>query len=1111
MACTFNLKDSFIPNTSSGGEWELLGFSLIESGPFLPGGNWPWSTNANENPSVNVENVEQGFYKLNYFVSGNCGGSKSIVVPIMGGGDAGITKTINICTSSPVVDIPSELGSTFDGGVLEPLFAYIGDTSSPGFIVNNPNTPMDNEFDPSLAGVGTYMITLNITPQTPSGYELNECCVPTSATLIINISSGNLQIAIDNACNISLIDDAGCESATYELYKSVGGTYVATGVTSLPYQVQENADWKLVGTGCDCGDVESNIVDSAGCCSDSTIQIHFDSDFCSIGVVGSAGCVTGGWLGQYRWYKSCDGGITWVHQPQHNDLDFITISDSCDYQMISICNNGCQSYSNIVSGTCGTGCSGALGGTQLSCVYRVATGLFCDGGTLKLIKVGTGVVATQILSLANNYPVDFPITSDGDFYVALDCDDGCPDRVGPTFTYAACGTPPPSCNSVISAIVTDCTITASVTNCPSPTYTFKKPDGTIAYSGQNNSWTGDVTGNWTIEADGCPDCGTLTTTAFLPVSCEGAVCNCIATITENNCAEFSLLLQSCSGYDITWRYRLDSGEVWTNVQTGGLSYNGTLNGDYSALLEKSGCPDEESNIITVSCFGGTCDCDPDISLDVNDCEIDITLTGCSGYTTQFQELIEGAWYDIGGTNPSSPYTPSSNSTYRLKAFKSGCPTVYSDPVVVNCLGGGCQVNITLMEVVSGDCSKVRVEWDNAGGSDVSVQWSKATVNTVDCNNAGGWQVITGTGITGSALANGTGFSEITLGSDDCDTCIRAIVDGTNEGCGSDLETTFAICCCTDNPTIDEVGVNATYEYFIYDTLGVQDKYTMSKIVDQSYLKITGEERVYRNGVLFSSTPFDHNLTGQKVTRSIIPPFTLPAAIIGDYYISVQFGKSSDNSLFDIPLGPTTAVLTGSGGTTTAAELTFNGDLNVWSSALEIAINNYLGTQGLTTQVECTPVFNKFIKIDTVCLHNATGNYCGIQDNDYKLVWNSDGTTHTHTNNGGGSKSSDSISFTEPSPCGDLGHGDSIGNNEISGSSHNVIVMGTDFDVDYNSGGVPKSITCGEHVLTVQNYCVGATFVWSNGGLTDSITVTSGEFSVVVTCPDGCEYILNITV
>ena len=72
MACIFTLKTMFLPGSSAGGQWELVGFSVNPTGPFGAGGNWPWTNNVNDNPIVDFSDIEQGYYKLNLLLSTNC-------------------------------------------------------------------------------------------------------------------------------------------------------------------------------------------------------------------------------------------------------------------------------------------------------------------------------------------------------------------------------------------------------------------------------------------------------------------------------------------------------------------------------------------------------------------------------------------------------------------------------------------------------------------------------------------------------------------------------------------------------------------------------------------------------------------------------------------------------------------------------------------------------------------------------------------------------------------------------------------------------------------------------------------------------------------------------
>jgi len=1110
MACSFNIKTNFLPDASSGGQWELVGFSLTENGTYGTGGNWPWLTNAQEDPSVNFDNIQQGFYKLNYFVSGSCGGAQEVVIPVIGGGDAGMTETIDTCTTSGIINITDELGTIFDGGVLEPSYNFTGSGfTSAGFNQPNPNTPIGATFDPSQVAAGTYVITLTITPSTPSGYSLAPCCLPTSAALIVNVSEASIEIEIDDSCHINLVSTTGCTNATFELHKSVnGGAYVPTGISNLPYQAQEDADWKLVGTGCDCGTVDSNIVDSTGCCDNSALSMYFDADFCAFFINGSLGC-SGGTI---KWYRSCDGQQTWEHQPQHDGATFFFVNDDCCYQAIKDCPNGCNNYSNVdCASGCAGGCNGALGGTSLPCKYRVSSGTYCTGGTLKLIKTGVGVVSSVALTGANTYPIDFDITSDGSYYASLACNDGCPDYVGPTFTYTGCGGGN-DCNSVLTTSVVGCTITANVTNCPSPVYTFLKPDGSVAYSGPNNSYTGDVDGTWSITASGCPNCPTLNSTETL-AGCGGNTCNCSATITETPCANFTLNPQSCTGYTIQWQFRTGAGQAWNNVGSGGLTYQGSQNGQYRAVLSKAGCPNENTNIITITCFGTGCDCTPTITVDQNDCEIEWTLSGCTGFTTIMQFLGSGGWVDI-STNPSSPYTPSSNGTYRLKFTKANCNTVFSDPIEITCVGGGCQVVISAMNVDPNNCNNVIVAWTGAGGDNVTVQWTKATANTANCDNASGWQVLTGASNT-VPNADGTGFSNIVLGPDDCNTCIRAIINANGEGCGQTVGKVYAPCCCNDTPTISEQGIDVTYDLRVYDQAGVQDRYDEEGVQNQSYPRALGIVKVFRDNVEIESTPFSVNCTTINIRRLVSTGFTQPTPVTGDYYETIQFGKSTDDSLFTIPLAPTTATLTGVAGTVASNDLILDtNDPSIQQDALDKVIRNHVGTLNLYTNLQVAISQTVKMSFRTECRHNANDNYCGLQDGAMAMSWNSQGTSLS-VNGLGGIRSGEQILLSSnAASCGGLATNLLVAtsNITISGSSHNFVNVTTpNAAATYNNAPDPISRVCSEHELTVSGECTGATYLWSTGETTETITVASGDYSVVVSCPDGCTYTLNITV
>jgi hypothetical protein len=420
-----------------------------------------------------------------------------------------------------------------------------------------------------------------------------------------------------------------------------------------------------------------------------------------------------------------------------------------------------------------------------------------------------------------------------------------------------------------------------------------------------------------------------------------------------------------------------------------------------------------------------------------------------------------------------------------------------------------------MFIDGADCAIVRVNYSGAGGTNVTAQWTKATVNGSDCNTASGWAALDGGSPSGGGQnIDGTGDFWTTLSNLDCDTCIRVIIDATGEGCGIVEAKLFVPCCCNDTPSISESGTNATYEIKIYDDLEVVDKYNESAVVDSSAPRVTGFIKVLRDGIEVESTPFDEHLTTINVRRNIQANNSDPDYNVGAFVVSVKFGRSSNNTTFDIPLAPNTAVLSGVGGTTTPAALTYTGVNQDLMDAITIAINNYLGTLSLYTNVTVTFGPNG-INIATDCRHNATDNYCGIQDGDEEFIWEQDNGVQYVTTAAGGNNSGASVQFnSNAAPCGILSTRLTVlaFNISISNSSHDLVaVTNANPDVIYDNVNLTPIRVCAEHILTVINACVGATYLWSTGAVTDSITVPAGSYSVQVTCPDGCVYNLNIDV
>lgn len=1132
MACGIKLiRTTFLPGGSTGGQWELVGYSVEPTGPFGSGGNWPWTSINNDNPSVNFNNIDPGYYKLNYFRTGTCGGQQEVIIPVASTSDAGVSTSTTICNTSAPVDIANLLGVNWNGGILESTFEYSGSgVTSPGFSISNPNDPTTAIFDPSLVSAGVYTVTLEITPNVASSYTFESCCLPTSATLIITVQAGQITLALGENCILYLANQSGCPVLNPVLWENTGSGWVST-PHILPYQATENAQWKVINT-CTCGPVESNVVESTGCCTASPVSIYFDPDLCAIIVSGSTGCTSGaGATNQFKWYRSCNGGVSWEHLPNFDGDLFIFANDSCSYQFVHPCSNGCVSRSNIVTASGCSSCSGTLAVTMFGCTYRVVAGPNCVDGVFSL-KKGTTTIATKV---ASDYPVDFVVPSNGIYYVELDCGNGCPIYDGPGFTFNSCGAA--TCNSSLALALDGCTIEATVTNCPSPVFTFINPNGTIVQTGSTASFVATLNGLWTVQLTGCPNCSTIISTITV-TGCQVNPCVCSPVLEDTDCGD--LTTTACSGYTTEWQYRTDPSSNWGVVQSGGTTYTASVNGQYRVQYTKSGCPEVYSNILSVSCFVVPCTCVPVLTLSSGPCQLTYTATACSGYVLFLQRLTGGVWVDVTAF-PANPYTVpvGADDFYRLKGTHANCPTVYSNIVYVNCAGGACSIDITQFELNA--CGEIEFAWSNTSGVLPILTWQYASVNPTNCSTAGGWVAFSPTGTWGQAGFGGSGLINV---NDYCDRCIRLTI---TDSCGSAQEKLFVPCCCTDTPTIDDNTQSSDYR--------IELRSPISGSIDVFGARNSGT----RDMEIYSNADYKRSINGgaystlsSEEVSGIIPNVytqcsrTNNTVMSGtDYVKEIKFKVGGTTHILD--MDPSTSpYLTGSFGTIASA------DLMIYSSGVPLAtartaINNqirnaiksvvselvaddvlvHLLDSGSTRHVEVylrvkwgssTYIDNN---VDYLLKHNVSTNHV-IPTTDKVHTFDDDETT---------------LLITKSNPCGNLTLNTVI-DHYPNGSPTQITIEGkvswfmwsdpsevypiySTIQLLHGSFGVwdvygtavtQTTTSCAETILTVLGECSGATYLWSTGATTESITVgVPGLYSVLITCPDGCEYTINITI
>lgn len=199
MACSKGIKSTFLSGYSSGGTLELIGYTTDgTSTPDPTGGNWPWTSSTNADPVVNFNNIESGYYHIKHFGGGAsgdpCYGEIEFIIPVTQGGSAGIDATTTVCDSGAPIDVADELGVVFDpSAAIPPEFEWSGDaTASPGWDEGAGVQPSDASFNPAVAGVGVYTLTLTVTPGDASGYSKEMTCSncdETTATLTIIVEA----------------------------------------------------------------------------------------------------------------------------------------------------------------------------------------------------------------------------------------------------------------------------------------------------------------------------------------------------------------------------------------------------------------------------------------------------------------------------------------------------------------------------------------------------------------------------------------------------------------------------------------------------------------------------------------------------------------------------------------------------------------------------------------------------------------------------------------------------------------------------------------------------------------------------------------------------------
>lgn len=552
-------------------------------------------------------------------------------------------------------------------------------------------------------------------------FGVSECIVIQSDPITTECDECDPNIIIGfNDCTLDILTLTGCDGATYVLQENDGSGYVDTAITSLPTTVDDANFYRLKVT-CPCGVFYSNEVINQDCCvTDITIAAAGCTLYLDSTVNCSGSCI-------YIWQKSLDGGDTWIFVSSGSPTHIAT--DNALYRLYIPDAQPCQGYSNELSVECdsGGGCTGSLTVAASGCNLNVTNNPCATGNTWWFEKQ-SGSSWNVISSGSGSVPSSFTIGNNGSYRVRVACSNGC-FYISNIVNFTTCDSVPPECESNLSLNVVECTLIASVTNCPNPVYTFRY-GGSVIQSGSQNSMQIQADGVYTVEATNCPDCGVLSQSIQIQNCGNIPACNCTSTIFVNNCNNLLANENDCDGYTKIWQYSSNGSTGWQTVGGNNTQHTAAQNGYYRRLLMKSGCPNVTSNIIQVTCIPT---CSPDLSIQVvNDCQIRVDWTGCAGIptTTQWSRAANNPADDcsqcsgwiIGGGNVYNGVGPTSGYSIITPNYSDTCYRF-----ILDCCG-------------SGTVSEICIYWDGGGQLDVQLMPYSFKALSQPSVNDGTWYV-----------------------------------------------------------------------------------------------------------------------------------------------------------------------------------------------------------------------------------------------------------------------------------------------------------------------------------------------------------------------------------
>ncbi|MBK9256236.1 MAG: hypothetical protein IPM42_12175 [Saprospiraceae bacterium] len=915
----------------------------------------------------------------------------------------------------------------------------------------------------SVSTAGDYDVTVT---------DANGCTSTASQTLTIS-AAPTASITGDNAI---------CAGET--------SSFTALGGTSYLWNTTDTDATITVST---AGDYTVTVTDASGCTSTGTRTLTIN-DNPTAAITGATEICSGG---SVNWVAS--GGATYLWSTTETSST-ISVSTSGDYDVTVTDANGCTSTASQTL-TISAAPTASITGDNAICAGETSS-FTALGGTSYLWNT-TDTDATITVSTAGDYTVTVTdasgCTSTGTRTLTINdnptaaitgateiCSGGSVNWVasgGATYLWSTTET-----NSTISVstagdydvTVTDsngCTSTASQTLTISAAPTASITGGNAICAGETSSFTAlggtsylwnttdtDATitvstaGDYTVtvtDASGCTSTGTRT-----------------LTINDNPTAAITGATEICSGANTTWIANGGVDYEWSNTETN-ASITVTTAGSYTVTVtDANGCTDSAT-----------------LTLSTNDSPT-ATISGsnniCEGGSTVFTAL-GGASYEWSNGFTTESITVSNADDYTVTVTDaSGCTSTGTRTLTIN--NNPTAVITGATEI----CSGANTTWIASGGT--SYVWSNLfTTGSITVSTAGDYTVTV-------TDANGcTDSTTLTLSTNDSPT---ATISGSNNICegGSTVFTAFggASYEWSNGFTTESITVSDADDYTVTvtDASGCTSTGTRTLTInDNPTAAITGATEICSGGsVNWVASGGATYLWSTTETNS-----TISVSTAGDYDVTVTDANgctSTASQTLTISAAPT-ASITGDNAICAGETSSFTalgGTSYLWNTT-DTDATITVSTAGdytvtVTDASGCTSTGTRTLTINnnpTAVISGATeictgANTTWIASGGTSYVWSNLFTTESITVSTAGDYT---VTVTDANGCTDS----------------TTLTLSTNDSPTATISGSNNICEGGSTVFTAFG---GASYEWSNGFTTESITVSDADdYTVTVTDASGC--------